>query len=224
MMNLQRLSREGEGLVTSQLASGATQFIAPDQYAPFVEKIEREISLAQLDEAVDLLIRKYKPFDAKMDVKAAELIHRSLELTRREASDEGIWGYLAAIRRPDFVRHRWENNSWATMRTRFLRLGTRPDSNAFARLWWIAELSCRDGDYTLTQRLLRRQPLATSIFVRSYAFYPEAVEACVEVLEKASAPIIERVSKEFYRTLSTLPLEGLSVAELIVLLRRLQKG
>lgn len=218
---LRRLSREGEGLVTAELASGAIKTIPPGQYSPFVEEIARVVSLSRFEEAVNRVIAKHEPFDTQMDVAAAELIHRALPLTRREASDAGIWAYLAAIRRPDFVRHRWENKSWKTMRTRFLKLGTRPDSNAFARLWWIAELSCRGGDYSLTQRLLRRQPLTTSIFVRSYSYYPAAVEACVEVLENASPQTIEWVSKEFYKALSTVPLEGLSTADLLALLHGL---
>jgi hypothetical protein len=100
------------------------------------------------------------------------------------------------------------------MRTRFWSPGTRPDSNAYFRLWWIAELT-RDGtSYALTDRVLAKQPLATQLFVRSFSQMRSAVEAFVDVLGDASAPEIERVARELSATLGVVVLEALDVDEL----------
>ena len=125
--------------------------------------------------------------------------------------------------RPDFVRHRWENRAWATMRTRFWMPGTRPDSNAFSRLWWIAELT-RDGDSCdLTRRVLARQSLANSIFVRNFSFYRPAVGAFAFVLEYASAEVLEAVARRFNAVLSTNTLEGQSTEKLAELLKDIRQ-
>ncbi|MEU1729239.1 DUF6339 family protein [Nonomuraea sp. NPDC005692] len=80
------------------------------------------------------------------DAWLAPVLHATLRLTRREASDSRIWNYLAVRLAPDYVywRHLSRGNPHTVSRTRF----SGPFySQAFARLWWAAELF-RDGpDY-----------------------------------------------------------------------------
>jgi hypothetical protein len=218
---LQRLRPAGAGLAQRDLASGERQRWAEEALGELVEPFGRELSLDALDAGLDELLATTPRHDARIDSAAAVLVHRALKLTRREAADIGVWRWLAVVHRPDVVRHRWENSSWASTRRRFLAPGTRPDSNTFARWWWIAELSRAGDDYSLTTRVLRRQPLATAIFVRSLASYGPAVRACVEVLEEVDAGLIERVMLELSRTLATVPLEAMSEAALVVELRRI---
>ena len=154
--------------------------------------------------------KRFQPFDTALDADLAPRLHRALKLTRREAADVGLWRFLTVVARPDFVRHRWENKSWATMRTRFLRPGTRPDSNALGRLWWMAELTRADSDYSLTARMLKSQSLANAIFVRSLSYYQPAVVALVDTLENRGADEVERTMVRLTRWLGVTPLEGLS--------------
>ena len=105
------------------------------------------------------------------------------------------------------------------MRGRFLRAGTRPDSNALCRLWWMAELTRSDKDYAVTERVLRSQSLANAIFVRSLSFYRPAVEAVVDALEGRPSEELERAMVRLTRWLSVTPLEGLSTEDIAGRLR-----
>lgn len=209
-------------MVTRELADGTTQRHEPDEYERFLDDCEGKYDLDAFEAAVDDLVARTTRYDAGIDRFAAPAIHAALPLPRREAAHPGVWRFLAVIHRPEFVRHRWEMRSWSTMRTRFWRPGTRPDSNAIGRLWWIAELS-REGDsYELTARALARQPIATSIFVRQFSSYRPAVEAFVTVMEDAVSDEIEAVVRRFNALLSTIVLEGQTVEELVEWLGRIR--
>lgn len=218
MMVLRRLRKEARVLVTPELASGSLSRIEDTEAEGFVELLGKEISLEAFDEALTKLMALMPRYDTALDARAAIDLHRTLGLTRRDAADPGIWRYLTVVHRPDFIRHRWENSSWATMRSRFWSMGTRPDSNTLARLWWIAELTRVDGSFELTERVLRRQTLANAIFVRSLSGYLPAVRAAVEMLDSAPSEVVERVMLQLSRVLGTVPLESRSYEELVELI------
>lgn len=223
-MMLRRLINEGRRLVVPELASGERDRWPEEAYLPLVLEAERTRSLEQLDEVVDRARAEFPPHDTALDAWAAPRLHAALPLTRREAADPGIWRYLAVVYRPDFVRHRWENRSWSTMSRRFWSPGTRPDSNAFARLWWIAELT-RDGDdYDLTERVLRRQPLATNLFVRGLSSYRPVVATLVDALEDAPSEVIEVTVRRMQKAAATLVVEAMGEEELAGLVGRLGVG
>jgi hypothetical protein len=211
---LLRLKLEGQRLATPELASGEQEVWPESTWAELVEPFPREVPLEAFHRAIDDVERQFQPFDTAIDAELAYRLHRALKLTRREAADPALWRFLTVVARPDFVRHRWENRSWATMRTRFLRPGTRPDSNALARLWWIAELTRTDSDYALTGRVLKSQSLANAIFVRSLSFYRPAVVALVDTLEDRGADELERTMVRLTRWLAVTPLEGLSTEDI----------
>ncbi|MFC9531359.1 DUF6339 family protein [Streptomyces sp. NPDC056975] len=85
---------------------------------------------------------------AKADAWLAPRLHATLRMTRAEAADRDIWNYLALGVAPDYVV--WRHTS----RPRHGRPSVNSDrfrgiyhKQAFARLWWAAELF-RDGpDY-----------------------------------------------------------------------------
>lgn len=218
---LYRLADEARCLVTRELASGEKSHYTLEEVQRFLEECEHVVGLDALDEVIENIVAETTAYDTGIDAIAAPAIHRALPLTRREASHPSVWRYLAVVRYPDLVRHRFEMRSWSTMRTRFWVPGTRPDSNTLSRLWWIAELT-RDGDdYELTGRVFARQTLATNIFIREFSFYRPAVEAFVDVLGEAVPDDIERVVPRFRAALSTLILEGQSRDQLRGLLGKL---
>jgi hypothetical protein len=220
---LRGLRAEGKRLLTPELASGEVERWSEREYGPLLLELERRIALNALDQAVDLTLAATPAFDPQSDVLLAPRLHRALSLSRREASNPALWRFLSVVHRPDLVRHRWENRSWASMRARFWSAGTRPDSNVFGRLWWIAELS-RDGDdYSLTEAVLGRPALATGLFIRGLSSHRPAVAACSHVLADASSAEVEAVLKALHKTLSTLLLEALSFEQLCELIARLRK-
>jgi len=221
-MMLRGLRAEGKRLLTPELASGEVPRWGEREYAPLLLELERRIALHALDHAVDLTLAATAAYEPASDVLLAPRLHRALPLSRREASSPAPWRFLSVVHRPDLVRHRWENRSWASMRARFWSNGTRPDSNVFCRLWWIAELS-RDGDdYSLTEAVLSRPALATGLFIRALSSHRPAVAACCQVLADTSSSDVEATLKLLHKTLSTLVLEALSFEQLCELITRLR--
>lgn len=221
-MKLFRLGPEARHLVTRELAGGAVARHPEPAYAPYLEEPEAPLELDAFDAVADELVESTARWDAAIDRRAAPAIHRALPLGRREAADPGVWRYLAVVHRPDLVRHRWEVRSWSTARTRFWSPGTRHDSNALSRWWWIAELTCEGDSYALTEQVLERGPLATQLFVRQFSSYRPAVAACVEELREAPSAEIERIARELNGRLSTLVLEALGFDALRGLVRELR--
>lgn len=215
MARLQRLLPSGRRLLTRELATGELPRLPDTLAAEHARPFERVIELERFDALVSALIDSSEAHSSTLDRQAAPDLHRSLRLTRREAADPNLWRWLAIVHRPEFIRHRWEFQSWTTMRDRFWRSGTRHDSNSFSRLWWIAELTHEGEDYSLTERALRTQALAIGVFIRRFAHYPPALRACVSVLEDAPQQVVELCLRRFNARLALYPLEGRSEAELI---------
>lgn len=222
---LHKLRAEARALIDEEFLRGERGHLDATTWQPYVEEAARPVSLERFDKVVDQAITKFAAQDTAMDAAVAPELHQSLPLTRREASDPGVWRYLTVVRRPDFVRHRWAFATHATTLPRYWQLGTRPNSNAFARLWWIAELTVddEDGSYRRTKIALSRQPLATAIFVRSFSHYKPAVNACLDVLRDAPAELIAATLRRVTTVLTTTVVEGRStreLAELIVQIRQ----
>ena len=213
-MILHSLSPEGRRLVTPEFVSAEGEPWPEAAWLPLVTDASNPLSLDDFDALCDEAVAKFPRFDSRIDGWLASRLRRALPLSRREAADPGVWRFLGVVQRPDFVRHRWENLSWATMRDRFWSPGTRHTSNAFMRLWWIAEITREGNDYSLADRLLARASLTTQIFVRSWSVHRPAVGACVDTLSEAPAETVERSARELSRHLGAVPLEGLSRADL----------
>ena len=221
-MKLHRLAPEAHGLVTEPLATGALDRHPLAAYERFLDESDQALDLEDLDHALDAIIAITARHDPAIERLAAPAVHRALPLSRREAAQPGVWRYLAVVRRPDLVRHRWAVEAWTTTRTRYWSPGLRHDSNVFSRLWWIAELT-RDGrDYTLTERVFSRQTLAIQLFVRRYAWDRTTVAILLDELDDAPHRVIERVARDLVGALGTLVLEALSAADVRALVRALR--
>jgi hypothetical protein len=219
-MSLRLLQPEGRRLVTPELASGEVPRWESPEWEPLTTELHSRVNLEPLDRLAEELTTTFERYDSAIDAWLAPRLRRAIPISRREASEPGIWRYLAVVRYPEIIRHRWELLSWPIMRQRFWSFGTRHDSNTFARLWWIAELTREGDNYELTEKALGRQSLAIQIFVRSWSSHRPAVEASVERLGDAPAEVIERAARELSRHLATVPLEGLDRADIAGLIDR----
>lgn len=223
-MRLYRLAPEALCLVTDALASGAVERYPPSAYERFLDEAPASFDLDALDQALDDIIATTPRYDGVIEQRAAPVVHRALPLTRRDASQPGIWRFLAVAHRPDLVRHRWAVERWATTRTRYWSPGIRHDSNVFSRLWWIAELT-RDGDdYALTERAFSRQTLAIQVFIRRYAWHRDAVAVLLTELESAPPRVIERVTRDLLGALGTLVLDALTPDQIRSLVQELRRA
>ncbi|MGW6556927.1 DUF6339 family protein [Streptomyces hydrogenans] len=79
------------------------------------------------------------------DAWLAPRLHAILRLTRAEAADSALWNYLALGVAPDFVI--WRHLSETTRSVNAQYFKGPHYKQAFARLWWSAELFRNGADY-----------------------------------------------------------------------------
>lgn len=92
----------------------------------------------------------------------APRLHYALRLTRAEASDRGMWSWLA-VRYSGYVVWRWSNDEGEVAEDRW----TGPvHKQALMRLWWGGELFRNGGDYSPVERAFLRQDLPNSLLHR----------------------------------------------------------
>jgi hypothetical protein len=214
---LQSLLPEGRRLLTSEFLHGERARWSEDECRDLVRPIDRSLALDALFAAIP---SELPPNKADVDARFAVALHRSLPLTRREAADPGVWRYLAVVAAPELIRRRWSAEE-KTFRSRFWRPGTRPDSNYYSRLWWIAEVTAGpDRDDARTLKALASQALANAMFVRRFSHYFPAVQACISVLGDRSSEVVHRAALTLNRELALRPREALTADDIAEILRR----
>lgn len=186
----------------------------------FVREIERDISLTELDGAVENLIEQTPAQGNEIDRMAAPAIHEALPLTRREAADMGIWRYLSIVRYPEFVRHRWGTSG--EMRRRFIG-SSRWNSNTFSRLWWGAELTHdEERKYELTRKLFTSQHVERTPFERLFGHHDDTAAAFIEVFHDDSQEVVSKAAKRFNQRLTTVRVEAIDRDRIERLLREIR--
>ncbi|KQR10430.1 DUF6339 family protein [Cellulomonas sp. Leaf334] len=125
---------------------------------------QTRITLAPLDSLMrtfwDLVEHESWPDAPSSDRWLAPRVHAALRLTRREASDQLAWLWLA-LHYDRYVTWRWGEDAPAN------RWKGSINKQAFARLWWSGELFRLGPDYYPVERALVRQD-----FVNSYLHRP----------------------------------------------------
>lgn len=119
---------------------------------------------------------------AASDRWLAPRLHYALRLTRREASDRLTWGWLAN-RYHEVVSWRWADVAGEVATD---RLVGPIHKQAFARLWWGAELFRDGADYRTVERAFQLQDLPNSYLHRPLVRCRSLALGLVEVLVPAS--------------------------------------
>lgn len=99
------------------------------------------------------------------DAWFAPRLHWALRLTRRQAADPGLWEWLAYRFADLYVNWRWAARDGTVARNRF-RGGI--NKQAFARLWWGAELFRNGNDYSPVQAFFQNQDYPNSYIQRAF--------------------------------------------------------
>ena len=110
--------------------------VRPDQPAPTVHVLDTLMAEAQ-----NRQIRGGWPDRATSDRWLAPRVHSALRLYRTEAADRGVWQWVA-MRYPWYLQWRWSDDEGTVADDRWWG---PIHKQAFARLWWGAEMF-RDGD------------------------------------------------------------------------------
>lgn len=115
------------------------------------------------------------------DAWLAPVLHATLRLTRREASDSRLWNYLAMRLAPDYVfwRHLSRQPGEGVTRARFVGPF---HTQTFARLWWAAELF-RDGpDYAPVVVACGNQDVLNTVMRLDVTLHRPTAQAIVRLL------------------------------------------
>jgi len=110
--------------------------------------LDREVRLAPVAAVVEAAMRQFGSTPSKSDAWLGPRLHATLRLTRREATDRGMWAWLHVLAFPNYVRWRWppKNDETPIPFSRFIG----DDSNSgLQRLWWAAEIARNGADYSV---------------------------------------------------------------------------
>lgn len=173
-MRLFRVTPAGLSHVRQAIAERGEPLEADDFDPRWVEPIEPEIRIDALRERVSSWSE-----NAAADGQNAVELHRRLPLTRRLASDRGLWVWLACCAFGGYTFRRYPPDARGAINLD--RTGTKLPRNAIARLWWTAErtrignpravcaaldLPTSDDEYEFTRRVFSTPTLHQELTYR----------------------------------------------------------
>ncbi|MET9383432.1 DUF6339 family protein [Streptomyces sp. NPDC002928] len=124
--------------------------------------------------------RDDKPTQA--DAWLAPRLHAILRLTRAEAADPALWNYLALGVAPDFVVWRHLSESKKTVNARYFKGPYH--KQAFARLWWSAELFRNGPDYEPVVIACGNQDMLNTVLRLDVIDHRPTAQALVRLLKR----------------------------------------
>ena len=182
---LARLADENAArFITDGLLSGKDNVpaIALNQAAEPLPESPR-IRLRAIRDLIDdamYIYRDDRP--TQVDAWLAPRLHAVLRLTRGEAADPALWNYVALGVAPDFVVWRHLSESNKTVNARYFK-GPHY-KQAFARLWWSAELFRNGPDYKPVVIACGNQDMLNTVLRLDVIDHRPTAQALVRLLER----------------------------------------
>ncbi|MEU1304549.1 DUF6339 family protein [Streptomyces shenzhenensis] len=182
---LARLADENTArFITDGLLSGKDNVpsIALNQAAePLAESPRTRLRAVRdlIDDAM-YTYRDERPTQA--DAWLAPRLHATLRLTRAEASDSALWNYLALGVAPDFVVWRHLSESKGTVNAKYFKGPYH--KQAFARLWWSAELFRNGSDYEPVVIACGNQDMLNTVLRLDVIDHRPTAQALVRLLQR----------------------------------------
>lgn len=130
------------------------------------------------------------PDRATSDRWLAPRIHYALRLFRVEAADKGVWQWTA-LRYPWYVEWRWSDRDGVIANDRWWG---PVHKQAFARLWWGAEIFRDGGDYRHVERAFVFQDLPNSYLHRPVVRCRSLALAIVDRFGESGSPTARQVN------------------------------
>ncbi|TDU83161.1 hypothetical protein EV138_5621 [Kribbella voronezhensis] len=136
-----------------------------------------------LRELVDEAMRRFDARRVEADAWLAPRLHATLRMSRAEAADSRRWNYLAMVVAPDYVvwRHRGAVAAAAS------RFSGPHHTQAFARLWWAAEMFRNGSDYGPVETACRVQDVLNTTLRLDIIDHRPTALAIIRVLERLIA-------------------------------------
>ncbi|NUT19451.1 MAG: hypothetical protein HOV77_09705 [Hamadaea sp.] len=144
---------------------------------------EQRWRTAAVRELLDEAMHRFDTVRTSADRWLAPRLHATLRMTRAEAADNGKWNYLAMLVAPDYVVWRHKGPEVATP----ARFAGPHYTQAFARLWWAAELFRNGADYSPVETACRVQDVLNTTMRLDVIDHRPTALAIVAVLERLIA-------------------------------------
>lgn len=174
------------GLLTGQ---EAPPYIALNKVTEPIEDMSARTEVARLRDLVDAAMREFDDeAHTKADAWLAPRLHATLRLTRREAADPRLWNFIALAVAPDYVlwRHLPRTGHRSRPAVPAARFTGPHYTQAFARLWWAAELF-RDGkDYWPATVACGNQDVLNTIMRLDVIDHRPTAQAVIRLISKGT--------------------------------------
>ncbi|WP_405751469.1 DUF6339 family protein [Streptomyces sp. NBC_00144] len=177
-----------EGLLTGKEDVPA---MALNKIADPVPGDEARAALAPVRDLVEDAMHEFR--DAKptrADAWLAPRLHATLRLDRREAADRRMWNYLALGVAPDYVvwRHMSVKKDDKVPKVAAARFRGMHYTQAFARLWWAAELFRDGSDYGPVVTACSHQDMLNTALRLDVVDHRPTAQAMLRLIERGTVP------------------------------------
>ena len=206
------LRRDVAVKVSEEFRSGT----ATVDVAPYREPLhlEHPPAIELLEPLVAEAMRRFEWDPVASDAWLAPRLHAVLRLDRFDASDQGLWRWVAIEVVPGYVRWRFRGrrstSDDAPSGPPLKRFVGGARDHALGRLWWSAELF-RDGpDYAPVVAAFSKQDIANTWLSLDAMHHRAAAQAAIRVLPKLSSKGINAVSKALDHVLTTVQLDAVA--------------
>lgn len=175
---------EAARFITDGLLSGKDNVpvIALNQAAETLPESPRRRLRAIRDLIDDAMYTYRDDRPTQVDAWLAPRLHAVLRLTRAEAADPTLWNYLTLGVAPDFVVWRHLSESKKTVNARYFK-GPHY-KQAFARLWWSAELFRNGPDYEPVVIACGNQDMLNTVLRLDVIDHRPTAQALVRLLKR----------------------------------------
>ena len=126
------------------------------------------------------------------DIYNCKIIYNAMkELSLDDARNKQIWTYLTHSTFWEYMRKRWpmEGKKFNSVKTRYFvddNIDRGLMNNGISRLWWLSYYTydeSYDNPYHLTELLLTKQDLATTLFARSFCYNSHVLKCILKCLD-----------------------------------------
>jgi hypothetical protein len=139
--------------------------------------------LRAIRDLIDDAMYKYRDGrPTQADAWLAPRLHAILRLTRAEAADPALWNYLAFGVAPDFVIWRHLSEQKKAVNARYFKGPYH--KQAFARLWWSAELFRNGPDYEPVVIACGNQDMLNTVLRLDVIDHRPTAQALVRLLKR----------------------------------------
>ncbi|MEV4143210.1 DUF6339 family protein [Amycolatopsis sp. NPDC049691] len=141
---------------------------------------------------VDEAMNRFEDRRSRADAWLAPRLHATLRMTRAEAADPRLWNYLAMLVAPDYVV--WRHGADGV--TRAARFSGSHFLQAFARLWWAAELFRNGADYQPVTSAFAYQDVVNSVMRLDVIDHRPTAAAIIRIVERLDSEQVKNGSDQ----------------------------